>query len=548
MEKDHRSNRNHERTKDENTTETFEELQRRFSEGVMGRREFIRLAAVIGAAAAIPAAILAEEAKAATPKRGGTLRQGLSEGATSDTLFGVLGGGGSHQVSVQWQLLNNLTEVNADGEAVGELAESWEASDDAKTWRFNLRKGVEFHNGKSFEAEDIVHSINVHRGEETKSTGKGLVASVQDVKADGKHAVVFELATGDADFPYTMSDYHFPIAPAGSVDADWEKGIGTGPFTLVEWEPGVRAVTKRNPNYFKDGPYFDEVLTLNIPDVASRVSAVRTGDVDVINKPDTKTLHLLEKVPGIRVIELGGNVHYTFPMRMNDAPFDNADVRAALKYAIDRQAMVDAILNGHGYMGNDHPVSKTQRYFADDIPQRQYDPDKAKHHLNQAGMSSLDVTLYAGNIYEAGVDAATLFQAHAAAAGINIDIKQVPADGYWSEVWNVKPFCVSFWSGRPTEDLMLTLAFSRESAWNETAWDNDRFEELLVAARAELDQAKRRDMYKEIQLLIRDEGGLICPAFANVMTALSDKIGTPDKVSSVFPTDGNKCAERWWFA
>ena len=112
---------------------------------------------------------------------------------------------------MQWQLLNNLTEVNADGEAVGELAESWETSADARTWKFNLRKGVEFHNGKSFDSEDVVHSINVHRGEDTKSTGKGLVASVENVKADGTHAVVFELSTGDADFPYTMSDYHFPI-------------------------------------------------------------------------------------------------------------------------------------------------------------------------------------------------------------------------------------------------------------------------------------------------------------------------------------------------
>jgi peptide/nickel transport system substrate-binding protein len=94
---------------------------------------------------------------------------------------------------------------------------------------------------------------------------------------------------------------------------------------------------------------------------------------------------------------------------------------------------------------------------------------------------------------------------------------------------------------------MLTLAFSRDSAWNETAWNNDRFEELLVSARAELDQTKRQAMYREIQMLIRDEGGLICPAFANVMTVHSDKVGTPDKVSSVFPTDGNKCAERWWF-
>jgi peptide/nickel transport system substrate-binding protein len=293
---------------------TFASLQRAISEGKIGRREFIRRATALGMAAAIPSAMFAEEARAAAPKRGGRLRQGLSEGSNADTLFGVLGSGGAHQVSVQWQLLNNLTEINGKGEVVGELAESWEASPDAKTWTFKLRKGVEFHNGKTLEAEDVIHSINVHRGEDTRSTGKGLVAAVVDIKADGKDTVVFTLESGNADFPFTVSDYHFPIAPAGSMDAEWEKGIGTGPFILESWEPSVRSKTRRNPNYFKDGPYFDEIETLAISDVTTRVSALRTGDVDVIDKPDTKTLHLLKKLPGIDIIELGGNTHYTFPM------------------------------------------------------------------------------------------------------------------------------------------------------------------------------------------------------------------------------------------
>ncbi|MGB5707104.1 MAG: ABC transporter substrate-binding protein, partial [Arenicellales bacterium] len=144
----------------------FEYLQRALSEGRIERREFIKRATALGLAAAIPSALLSEEAFAAAPKTGGRLRQGLSGANTSDTLFGVLGNGDSHQVNVQWQLLNNLTEVNADGDIAGELAESWEASPDAATWTFELRKGVEFHNGKSFEAEDVIHSINVHRGED----------------------------------------------------------------------------------------------------------------------------------------------------------------------------------------------------------------------------------------------------------------------------------------------------------------------------------------------------------------------------------------------
>ena len=131
--------------------QNYEELQRLLSEGRIDRREFIKRAAALGLAAAIPGALLAEEARAAAPKRGGRLRQALRGGSTSDTLFGVLGGGDTHQVNVQWQILSNVTEVNADGEVVGELAESWEASDDATQWVFKLRKGVEFHNGKTLE-------------------------------------------------------------------------------------------------------------------------------------------------------------------------------------------------------------------------------------------------------------------------------------------------------------------------------------------------------------------------------------------------------------
>lgn len=525
----------------------FESLQRAISEGKMERREFIKKAMALGMAGAIPGLLLSEEALASGPKLGGTFRQGLSEGSTSDTLFGVLGSGGSHQVNIQWQLLNNLTEINSKGQVVGELAESWEASADATEWTFKLRKGVEFHNGKSFEAKDVVHSINVHRGADTVSTGKGLVASVQDVRADGKHTVIFKLDSGNADFPYTLTDYHFPIAPDGSTPADWEKGIGTGPYILEEWEPGVQAITKRNPNYFKGGPNFDRVVTLNIPDVAARMNAIRTGEVDVIDKPDIQTLHLMERVPGIVVSERSGNTHYTFPMIMDKGPFDNHNVRQAMKFAIDREAMLDTILNGHGYVGNDHPISRSQRYFAKDLPQRSYDPDKAKHYLKKAGLSKLDVTLSAADIFTGGVDAATLFKEHAAKGNININVDRVSADGYWSNVWNTVPFCVSYWAGRPTEDLMLSLAFSAKSAWNETHWNNEQFEKLLVSARAELDETKRQEMYSEMQRLISDEGGLIAPVFANTIDIISDKVGTPATIASNYAVDGYRSSERWWF-
>ena len=527
----------------------FEDLQRLLSEGRIDRREFIRRATALGLAAAIPSTLLAEQARAEAPKRGGKFRQALRGGSNADTLFGVLGGGDTHQVNTQLQILNNLTEITADSEVIGELAESWEASDDASQWVFKLRKGVEFHNGKSLEAEDVVHSINVHRGEESKSTGKGLVTAVDDIKADGKDTVVFTLKSGNADFAAIMADYHFSIAPAGSTDADWEKGIGTGPFVLTEWEPGVRSATKRNPNYFKEGsPYFDEVESLNITDVVARTNVLQTGEADLMDEPDFKTLDRFAQTSGVVVHEVGGYSHYTFPVLMDTAPFDNIDVRYALKYGIDREDMLQTILRGHGYVGNDHPIARTMRFHASELPQRQYDPDKAKFHLQQAGLSDLTVTLWAGNIYPGGVDAAVLYKAHADKAGINFEIQQVPADGYWSEVWNVKPFCVSYWQGRITEDLMLSLAFAADSPWNETHWTHERFNKILVEARAELDSAKRRDMYVELQRLISDEGGLVCPVFKNWVMATSDKVRVSDKISGAASVDGYKCPERWSFA
>lgn len=526
----------------------FNELQRLLSKGSIDRREFIKRVTAMGLAAAIPSALLAEEARASEPKRGGLLRQVLRGGSTSDTLF-ASGGGDTHNVNTSWQILNNITEVNADGDIVGELAESWEASDDAVQWVFKLRKGVEFHNGKTLDAEDVIHSINVHRGEDSKSTGKGLVTGIEDIKADGKNTVIFTLKSGNADFPFVLSDYHFPIGPAGTEGADWDKGIGTGPFSLTHWEPGVRSETKRNPNYFKEGkPYFDAIETLHVADVTARTNAIITDAADVMDEPDLRTVHLLEQNQSLTIQETAGAKHFTYPMRMDTPPFDNQDVRTALKYAIDREAILRTLLRGHGYLGNDHPIPRSQRFYASELPQRQYDPDKAKFHLKQAGMNSLDLTLFAGDIYVGGVDGAVLYKEHAAKAGINIDVQRVSTDGYWSEIWNVKPFCVSFWSGRATEDLMLSTAFAADSSWNETKWTHERFNKLLVEARAELDFAKRRAMYVEMQQLIRDVGGLVAPVFANWVFVTSNKLGVSEKLAGNWTVDGNKNTERWWFA
>ena len=525
----------------------MDDLKRLLSEGRLNRRDFIKKATAAGLAAAIPGAILAEEAKANAPKRGGTLRQALRGGATSDTLDGA-SLIDTHNINVSWQVRNNLTEVTADGGITGELVEDdWETSADAAEWRFKIKKGVEFHDGKTLDAEDIIYSINHHRGEDSKSGGSGAVSGIEDITADGKDSVVFRLKSGNADFPYLMGDYHLTIVKADTED--FGDGVGTGPFKLKHWEPGVKAETVRFENYHKEGqPYFEEVETLNVADVTARVSALQTGAMDTIEDPDLKTLHLLERNEGLVIKEAGGNKHFSYPMLTTKAPFDNNHVRMALKYGVDREALLKTLLRGRGYVGNDHPIGEGQRYFAKDLPQRAYDVDKAKWHLKQAGMDSLDVTLSAADIFEGGVDSAVLMKEHAAKAGININIDRVPTDGYWSEIWLKKDWCVCYWSGRATEDWMFSTAYLSSAAWNDMGpWKHEKFDQLLVEARAELDDEKRRQLYFDLQHIVSDEGGVLIPVFANFVIAHSDKIGTPEKLAGNWNMDGDKNTERWWF-
>ena len=235
-------------------------------------------------------------------------------------------------------------------------------------------------------------------------------------------------------------------------------------------------------------------------------------------------------------------------MHTDTPPYDNNDVRLALKYAVDREELVDKILNGTGSIGNDHPISPVNKFFNTELPQRVYDPDKAKFHLKKAGLENLNVKLSTSEgIWEGAVDAALLYSASAAKAGIKLEVNKVPNDGYWADVWLKHPWSAAYWSGRPTEDWMFTVAYAAGANWNESRWNHPRFNELLKAARAELDENKARDMYWEMQQLTRDEGGTVIALFADHLIGHSEKLAF-DKIAGNWEMDGYRLIERWWFA
>ncbi len=521
--------------------------------GGINRRQFIT--SMLAAGVVLPTAMtMATDVLAATPNKGGKLRHASGYGGTTDTIDPSTSNNGFTQYTI-YSRGNHLTEIGPDGKLRGELAESFEPADDAKKWIFNLRKGVTFHNGKTLTADDVIASFNIHRGKDTKSGAKALVTAVKDIKKDGDNRVIFEMESGNADFPYIVSDYHLMVMAsdgAGKVDVS-AKDNGSGGYLLNDFEGGVRASFKRNPNYWKaDSAHFDEVELLSVVDPTARQSAMLNGDVDIADAIDPKTVALLGKVPTLDILETTGTQHYTFPMRLDVEPFGNADLRMALKLAIDRQELVDKVLLGHGVAGNDIPVNGVMPFFNDKIAQRTFDPEKAAEHYKKSGHSGPIKLSVADAAFAGAVDAGQLIAASAKKAGIEIELVREPNDGYWSNVWNKKGWCACYWGGRPTQDWMYSSAYTKDNNWNDTAWrDTDsatRFNEVVVQARAETDETKRQSQYFEAQQLLHDDGGAIVAMWANFISAHSKKLTHGEQVAANWQNDGNKLAERWWFA
>jgi peptide/nickel transport system substrate-binding protein len=529
----------------------LEKMKSLAAKGKVSRREFIQYALATGMTVAAADTLFVKAVQAA-PKKGGFARIALAHGATTDSMDPGTYPDTGTQVPLSGTLSNSLMEVDNKGNVVFDLAESMEPSDDVKTWVFKLKKGLTFHNGKDVTANDVVASFRHHMGADSKSAAKSLLDQVSDIKADGKDTVTFTLKGGNADFPYVTSEYHLIIMPAKEDGtADWQSGIRTGAFSLEKFEPGVRTKLKRNPHYHKEGkPYFDEIEFLNITDVAARTNALTTGEVQYIGRPDLKTLDRLKRNSQLEIDEVTGYAHYVFVMDVTKPPYDNADVRRALKYAVNREEIAKKIFLGHATAGNDNPVPPPPavKFSINPQPRYTYDPDKAKHYLKQAGLSSVKVNLSAADAaFNGAVDAAVLYKESASKAGIDVNVVREPNDGYWDNVWLKKEFCASYWSGRPTVDWMLTTTYAADAAWNESHWKNPHFNELLVAARAELDEKKRAQMYAEAQQLIHDDGGTIVLVFNNLLDAHSKKLAHGD-IAANWEVDGLRLAERWWFA
>ena len=381
-------------------------IKKMLTNSKVSRREFLSYTGALGMSVAMGSSLWSNKAMANTPTRGGHMKAGVNDFNTTDSLDPAtfLSTG---MIVISRTHRDALVEIDQNNKLSGALAESWEASPDAKTWRFNIRKGVEFSNGKTLTVEDVINSINIHRGEDSSSGAAGVLSDIQDVKADG-NSVVVTLGSSNATAPMLFTDYHMCIVPTADGKADVNSMHGTGCFKLDEFEPGIKATFSKHANAWQGGEfgYADSIEIIGIQDSTARQSALISGTVDVISRPELKTVRRLEKVKNMAIVAVPSNLAYTHPMRMDTAPFDNADLRLALKYSLPRQEFSDKILQGFGAIGNDQPLGPQFQSYDSSI-KVDYDLDKAKHHLKKAGMDGATIEMSTSDVpYVGAVDAA----------------------------------------------------------------------------------------------------------------------------------------------
>ncbi|MGE0280268.1 MAG: ABC transporter substrate-binding protein [Rhizobiaceae bacterium] len=507
----------------------------------ISRRSVLKLSAAAGLVFAAP---FAGSAFAAEPKRGGHLVMASQGASTSDGLdprtfnspfLYVMSG-------VLYNTLVEVTGVNAD--LTPGLAKSW-SSPDGKVWTFELVDNATFHDGKPFTADDAVFSILSHKADDSRSNLKGQVTNFVSVKADGPHKLIVELPEANFVFPAFAASFNLCMVPAGTTTYS---GVGTGPYKVTRFAPGEVLEAARNDTYFKkNAAWVDSVELLAINDPAALNSAFQAGQIQMASQLDARTLPLLQSNPSIKLFQGQTRGFICFNMKVDAAPFDNNDLRMALKYAVDREDMIKRTMAGLARVGNDTPIAPNDPTFAPGVAQTPHDPAKAKELFEKSGYKGPPLVLQTSDaISSRAVDMATVFQEHCTKAGIPVEVKREPADGYWENIVGKTPFHVSARTDRPTADAIFSVALLSTSSNNEVAWKNADFDAAVIGARAEADATKRNELYAKAQAICSTEGPLIVPYFANTLEGTAASLDGYQ--ASTAQLSGYRAVEQVWFA
>ena len=421
---------------------------------------------------------------------------------------------------------DGIIEVGPDGELVNKTIESWESNDTQSVYTMKVRPGMYFHDGQAVEAEDIKYSIERMLTPESSSPVKSTLTYIDSIEAPDASTLIFNLTGSNVGFTRDLTDYHLRVLPSHvdySQITDGSVG-GSGPFIKVSHNPAELTAYERNPNYWEgDKPYIDELVLFYMPEVTTRMEALRAGATDYGGIEDLSQIQwfegqdniLVKQIPtaAIRNMTMDNREPGMYPktgstdeseLFEGGSVFHDKNLRKAVQYSYNREFVKDSALFGTGFIANDHPVGLQDQYYWEDQVQVDQDIAKAKEYLAAAGYpDGIDITL---DTMEPGglLNMALAFKESAAAVGINVEVVNHPRDTYWTEVWLVTPFNSVSWGGRPASQA-LSLPLQSTGKWNESHWNNPRFDDLLILASEELDFQQRKDYYQEMQEILIEE-------------------------------------------
>ncbi|MER6992913.1 ABC transporter substrate-binding protein [Saccharopolyspora hirsuta] len=506
------------------------------SNAAPSRRDFLRYVAAgagaVGAGALITGcaggAVRKAPVPTGPPQYGGRLRVGIVGGSSKDTLDAHAPVTHPDQARV-FQLYDTLLRYDDDYRIQPALAESVESDPQATEWTIRLREGLEFHDGKTVTADDVIHSLRrIADPADPKNGAVGLSAlDLNAMRAMDPRTVRLTLSRPDVTLPDQFAEYGNGIVPVGY---DPGRPVGTGPFKHDAFEPGQQSLFTKNANYWRDGePYVDELVIIDFPDDTARINALLGGQVDAIDQVPLGLLRVLDADPNLRLLESETGSWLPFTMRVDRPPFDDVRVRQAFRLVVDREQMVRQVLGGHGTVGNDL-YAPADPLFNSALPQRKRDVAKARQLLREAGKENLTVELVTSPVAAGVVEAAQVFAQQAADAGITVNIRRVDTGEFFGDMYLSWDFAQDFWFTRN----FLAQAGSgslADSPYNETHWDHPEFTQLVLEARATTDEARRKELIARAQQIEWESGGYIVWGFPNQLDAHSVRVVglAPDK-------------------
>ena len=500
----------------------------------LGRREFLRGIAAAGAVAGAggllagcggsSAGSTQPPAGASGPtRRGGNLRLGLTGGSSSDTVD-------PHKsltyidTSRLQSLYQPLVQLNSQAEIEYVLAESITAHRGSLSqWVIRLRPGVTFHDGKDFSAADVLYTFQRIFGNDfTGKFGLGPI-DLGRTKAVDKLTVLVQLTKPFSSFVEQLAAfwYNLYIAPAGFSPA---RPVGTGPFVYQSFTPGQRSVFTRNPHYWKSGlPHVDTLTIIDFSDNTTLQDALSTGVIDGAGALDGPQIASLATTSGIKTVVSHSGEIIPFTMRVDQPPFNDVNVRQAMRLLTDRPQLIDSALDGYGVVANDLFSPFDPDFDHSLVRPAQGDIPQAKFLLRKVGQENLTVTLTTSAVATGTVAMATVLAAQAKAAGVTIKISNVPSGDFFGPNYLKWTFSQDYYNYYP---YLAQVAESMlpASPFNETHTNNAQHTSLYNQANATADPTLRKEILREMQTFDFNEGGYLIPAYIDVLDAYSDKV------------------------